>query len=391
MIDFSNTEIAFKVKSNGELKNARFLFSMIKHPWLVKFLGGLSNFALKIHFPIGWIIKPTLYRHFVGGETIEECVPTAEKLFKYKVYSLLDYSVEAAKNEKAMGDTAAEIRRGIDFAAKHDYVPYTVFKPSALANTEVLEKVSKREPLNDEEKATFDKFIQRVDVLCAAAEQSGKPIMFDAEDYCIQQAIDDVTEQMMAKYNTKDKANVFNTLQMYRHDRLYYLKHLIEISKRDGYVIGCKYVRGAYMEKERERAAKGGYPSPIYPDKQGTDNAYNEALRLSVENIDHIHIFNGTHNEESIKCLIDLIEKHKLDKKDKRIFFSQLYGMSDNLSFNTAEAGYNVVKYLPYGKIRNVLPYLIRRAEENTAIAGQTTRELSLIKEEVKRRKAAKK
>lgn len=390
MIDFSNTEIAFKVKSNRELKSARFLFSTIKHPWLVKFLGNLSNIALKIRFPMGWIIKPTLYKHFVGGETINKCVPTAEKLFKYNVYSLLDYSVEAATSEKAMDDTAAEIHRSIEFAAKHKFVPYTVFKPSALANIEVLEKVSKREALDVEEKAAFDRFVQRIDVLCAAAEQSGKPIMIDAEDYCIQQAIDDVTEQMMAKYNTHNMAYVFNTLQMYRTDRLEYLQRLIEISKRDGYVMGCKYVRGAYMEKERERATKGGYPSPIYPDKTGTDKAFDEALRLSVENIDNVHVFCGTHNETSVKCLVELMGKHKIEKNDRRIFFSQLYGMSDNLSFNLAAAGYNVVKYLPYGLIRNVLPYLIRRAEENTAIAGQTTRELLLIKKELKRRKESK-
>ena len=290
-----------------------------------------------------------------------------------------------------MDATAAEIHRSIDFGAKHEYIPYTVFKPSALASMEVLEKISEGKEVDAETQAAYDRFVERVDKLCAAAKESGKPIMIDAEDYSIQKAIDDVTDQMMAKYNTKDIAYVFNTLQMYRTDRIDYLKRLIEISKRDGYVMGCKYVRGAYMEKERERAAKGGYPSPIFPTKEGTDNSYNEALRLSVENIENIHIFNGTHNEISVQTLIDLIDKHNLPKDDKRIFFSQLYGMSDNLSFNTAAAGYNVVKYLPYGIIRNVLPYLVRRAEENTAIAGQTTRELLLIKTEVKRRKAAKK
>jgi proline dehydrogenase len=242
--------------------------------------------------------------------------------------------------------------------------------------------------LNPAEQNSYNNFLQRIDALCAEAIKAGKPIMIDAEDYWFQKAIDEATENMMLKYN-KETAVVYATLQMYRHDRLDYLQHLIQLSKTNNIIIGVKYVRGAYMEKERARAAEGGYPSPIYPTKKDTDGAFNEALRISVENCDRIHVFCGTHNEESILALMKYMKDRGLPNNYPSIYMSQLYGMSDNLSFNIAKAGYNVAKYLPYGKVRHVLPYLVRRAEENSAIAGQTTRELIMLKQELKRRKTA--
>jgi proline dehydrogenase len=386
MLDLNNIEIAFKIKSNKELKTAKFLFSIIKYPFMVRTLGIMSNLALKIRFPISWAVKPTLYKHFVGGETIEECFPAMEKMAVENVKTVLDFSIEAVEKEEEIDKTVRELKRSVTNSGKHEAIPFSVFKPTALTTHNVLKKVSFDEPLTESEKSAFDNFIQRVDALCSEALKSGKPIMIDAEDYWFQKAIDDVTEAMMLKYN-KETAVVYATLQMYRHDRLDYLQHLIELSKQNNIILGIKYVRGAYMEKERARAAEGGYPSPIYPSKTDTDNAFNEALRISVENHDRLHVFCGTHNEESILSLIKYMENKGLPNNYPTIYMAQLYGMSDNLSFNIAKAGYNVAKYLPYGKIKNVLPYLVRRAEENSAIAGQTTRELIMLKQELKRRK----
>jgi proline dehydrogenase len=349
----------------------------------------MSNLALKIKFPISWIVKPTLYRHFVGGETIEECFPAMNRMAEENVKSVLDFSIEAVEKETEIDRTFQELKRSVINSGQHAAIPFSVFKPTALTTDNVLKKVSFGEPLTAGEQLSYNNFLQRFDALCAEAVKAGKPIMVDAEDYWFQKAIDDVTEDMMLKYN-KETAVVYATLQMYRHDRLDYLRHLLEFSKQHNIIIGIKYVRGAYMEKERARASAGGYPSPIYPTKNDCDNAFNEALRISVENCDRIHVFCGTHNEESILALMKYMSEKGLPNDCPTIYMAQLYGMSDNLSFNIAKAGYNVAKYLPYGKVRNVLPYLVRRAEENSAIAGQTTRELIMLRQELKRRKSLK-
>jgi proline dehydrogenase len=389
MIDLNNIEVAYKIKSDKELKNAKLLFSLIKYPIIVRTLGFMSNLALKIRFPISWIVKPTLYKHFVGGETIEECFPIMNKMIVENVKSVLDFSIEAAENEIEIDKTFQELKHSIINSGKHKAIPFSVFKPTALATHSVLKKVSFNEPLTPEEQTSYNNFIQRFDSLCAEAAKAGKPIMIDAEDYWFQKSIDNITEDMMLKYNHKTSV-VYTTLQMYRHDRLAYLQHLIELSKKNNIIIGIKYVRGAYMEKERARAIDGNYPSPIYPTKKDTDNAFNEALKISVENCDRIHIFCGTHNEESILALAQYMKNRELPNNYPTIYTSQLFGMSDNLSFNMAKAGYNVAKYLPYGKIKHVLPYLIRRAEENSAITSQTNRELIMLKHELKKRKLQK-
>ncbi|MDR3245709.1 MAG: proline dehydrogenase family protein [Prevotellaceae bacterium] len=354
---------------------------------MVRILGFMSNLALKIGFPISWAVKPTLYKHFVGGETIDECFPAMNKMAVENVKSVLDFSIEALEKEEEIDKTFQELKYSVINSGKHEAIPFSVFKPTALTTHNVLKKASFNETLTQEEQLSYNNFIQRVDALCSEAVKAGKPIMIDAEDYWFQQAIDDVTEDMMLKYN-KETAVVYATLQMYRHDRLQYLQHLIEFSKQNNIILGIKYVRGAYMEKERARALEGGYPSPVYPTKKDTDNAFNEALKISVENHDRLHVFCGTHNEESIFALMKYMNDKGLPNNHPTIYMAQLYGMSDNLSFNIAKAGYNVAKYLPYGKIKNVLPYLVRRAEENSAIAGQTTRELIMLKQELKRRKS---
>ena len=386
MIDFENTKIAFQNKSNRDLKRAHFLFNTLSRPAVVKTGKFFTNFALNTRFPIKWIVKPTVYMQFCGGETIEECDPVIQAMAKYNVKSILDYSVEGKEGPEEIQAALEETLRTIENAGKNEHIPFAVFKPTAFARSKALEKASSDQKLSEDEQKEVNAFRTRINTLCGTAYNNNVPILIDAEEVCYQYIIDEVAREMMKKYN-REKAIVFNTLQMYRWDRLDFLKKELETAQKEGFQYGAKFVRGAYMEKEREWARKYGYLSPIHPDKPATDRDYDEALRFSVENIEKISIFNGTHNERSSLYLVELMEKHNIPSDDERIYFSQLYGMSDHVSYNLAHEGYNVAKYLPYGPVRNVMPYLIRRAEENTAVAGQTNRELKLIKKELKRRK----
>ena len=385
-IDFNNTKVAFEWKTDKELNKAVFLFNMIKNNVLVKVGAAMTNIAISIRFPIAWAVKPTVYQHFVGGETLESCDALIEKFNKFNVKAILDFSVEGGDTEEKINIALEETLRTIDNAAKNPNVPFAVFKPTAFCYAEVLEKAGRNEELSENEQKEADKFRQRVEKLCQKAYDNNIPIMIDAEDLAFQSFIDVVVYEMMLKFN-KEKAIVYNTIQMYRRDRLDFLKNLYEKSVKDDLKIGIKFVRGAYMEQERELAEKLGYDDPIHENKEATDKAYDAALKFSVEHIDRISIFNATHNENSCNYLAQLMEEHNIAKDDPRCYFSQLYGMSDNLTFILAKEGYNSAKYTPYGPIKHVLPYLLRRTEENTSVKGQTTRELDLFKKEKARRK----
>lgn len=385
MLTFDNTKIAFRYKSNNGLTRAYWLFRLISNNLLVTAGKTFTNAALGMNLPIDWAIKPTLYKHFVGGETIDECIPTVRLLEKFNVKAILDYSVEGGKDNETMERTLAETLRTIINASEDENIPFAVFKPTAFASAEVLKNASSDKVLSPGVAVEVDLFKQRVETLCLAAYKNGVPLMIDAEDSWYQSFVDDVAMEMMERYN-KEKAIVYNTLQMYRTDRLEFLRTSYHNAVAGNYQLGIKFVRGAYMERERKRALEMDYLSPIQPDKPATDRDYDAALTFSVEHIDRISIFNGTHNEASNLHLANLMERQGLAKNDSRIWFAQLYGMSDHISFNLADAGYNVAKYMPYGPVRNILPYLIRRAEENTSISGQIGRELSLIMREKKRR-----
>ena len=390
MVSFESTEIAFKIKSDKELKKAFILFKAISSRTLVKVGGILSNLAIRIRFPIKWIVKPTIYSHFCGGETIEDCLRTVTRLSRYNVKSILDYSVEGKEKPEEIEAALEETLRTVENASNNESIPFAVFKPTAFGSNGVLARSSAGEDLTEEEEKAAQDFVSRIDKLCKRAYELQVPIMIDAEDYCFQKFIDEVVTGMMARYN-REKAIVYNTYQMYRTDRMDVFRKDLEKARKSGYYLGIKFVRGAYMEKERERAAQLGYPSPIHPDKESTDRDYDAALKFAVENIDRVSIFNGTHNEKSSLYLAQLMEEHGISEDDPRCYFSQLYGMSDHISFNLAHEGYNVAKYLPYGPVRSVIPYLIRRTEENTSIGGQTSRELKLVAGERARRKALKK
>jgi len=385
MVQFENTEIAFRVKTDRDLKRAYSLYRLIAMRWLVRLGNPLIRIASALHLPITWLVKATVYRQFVGGETLDSCAPTVEKLQKGKVFSILDYSVEGKEDDDDIAAALEETLKSIKNAASNPYIPFAVFKPTAFAKTVALEALSSGSVASQDELKEGEKFRERINILCKTAFEHDVPLLIDAEDTWYQSFIDSVVLDMMQQYN-KEKAIVFNTYQMYRKDRLEMLQRDYERAVRNGFYLGAKFVRGAYMEKERDRARKLQYPDPIQPDKESTDRDYDQALAFSVEHIDRISVFSGTHNENSNLYLVRLMEKSGLQPNDPRIWFSQLYGMSDHISFNLADNDYNVAKYLPYGPVRFVLPYLMRRAEENTSVKGQTGRELRLLRQEMLRR-----
>lgn len=383
---FENTEMAFVAKSDWQLKKAYWLFRIVNNNLMAKISTRAANISLQMRLPVKGIIKKTVFEHFCGGESIEECQNTVDILSKYKVGSILDYSVEGKNNEAAFDATLIETIRTIENAKGNDEIPYCVFKPTGMGSDDLMEKIQLGIELSEEEKLSFEKIRYRYLTISQAAYDNDVRLLIDAEDSWYQNTIDDLVNEMMEKFNKK-RAIVFNTYQMYRWASLQNLKDSHQLGKEKDFVLGAKLVRGAYMENERERAKIKGYEDPICVDKHATDKSYDEGLKYCVANIDKVELFNGSHNEHSNLYLTELMKKHKLEKDDKRIFFAQLYGMSDNISFVLANAGYNVAKYVPYGPIKFVMPYLIRRAEENTSVAGQSSRELKLLKTEMIRRK----
>ncbi len=386
---FNNTKVAFALKTDTELDRAYFLFKMIDNEPLVRIGTAVTNFALKAHLPVEGLIRATVFDHFCGGTTEDDCLTVVDKMFTKGVSSVLDYSVEGNEEEEQF-DAALEMTlKTIEFAKERDAIPFAVFKPTGFGRFYLYEKIGEKQPLTVEEQTEWNRVVARFDQVCKAAHDKDVALLIDGEESWMQDAADEIVTDMMRKYN-KQKAIVFNTLQLYRHDRLDYLKKLHEQAKTEGFYIGMKLVRGAYMEKENKRAEEKGYPTPICESKEATDINYDATVVYMMEHLDRMSIFAGTHNELSSYKLIELMEAKGVLKNDNRIWFGQLYGMSDNISYNLAEHGYNVAKYLPFGPVRDVMPYLIRRAEENTSVAGQTSRELNLLKTERDRRKIEK-
>jgi proline dehydrogenase len=384
-LNFDNTEIAFRSKSKSELNSAYWLFKVMSSNFLTQVGPPVTNLFLNIGLPIQGLIKATIFKQFCGGETIAECEGTIASLAAAGVGTILDYSVEGEEEEQVFDFTCAEIIRTIERAAGDKRVPITVFKVTGIARFGLLEKIDAKAELSTAEQVEFDKVKKRCERICRTAFERGVPVMIDAEESWIQKTIDSLALDMMMLFN-KQKLIVYNTYQMYRHDKLAHLKADHLVAKEAGFILGGKIVRGAYMEKERKRAAEKGYESPIQPDKASTDKDYNAAITYCAEHVEEIGVVCGTHNEESCRVLAELLDTHAINHNHPHVYFSQLLGMSDNLSFNLSDAGYNVAKYVPYGPVKSVMPYLFRRAQENTSIAGQTSRELGLIEREKKRR-----
>ncbi|MDH4057433.1 MAG: proline dehydrogenase family protein [Cyclobacteriaceae bacterium] len=384
-ISFEDTAVAFAHMSDAELKKANFIFSIVNHPSISSMAIALVKTGMSIRLPIEGLIRKTVFDHFCAGISIDDAEQSVKALDRFHVRAILDYSVEGEISEDGFEETTRETLRTIEKAKVSTNLPFCVFKPTGLGSAELLEKIQSKQELSQGERAAYERIKSRFDRICAKGHEYNIPILVDAEDSWYQQTIDRMVVDLMIKYN-REKAIVFNTYQLYRTEGLGNLNSHFHEAVMNNVFFGAKLVRGAYMEKERERAEKFGYPSPIHPNKETTDDAFNKALTFCINNNQRISVMCGSHNEHSNYYLTILMEKHNIRKDDNRVWFAQLYGMSDNISFNLAKAGYNVVKYLPYGPIRSVMPYLFRRAEENTSVAGQSSRELTLIQKELKRR-----
>jgi len=384
-LNLEDTQTAFQARSDEELKRTYFLFKILNNN-IINQLGILTaRLAYTMHLPVDFLMKRTLYGHFCGGESLEECKKIISHLFDFGVQVCLDYAVEGEHSKAGYEKTCAELIRMIRFSADREEIPFVVFKPTGIASAEVLEAVSKGGKLSSNMLEEWEGVRDRVYRICEASYDAKKRLFIDAEESWLQLAIDDLTEEMMQQFNS-DWPCVHNTLQFYRHDRLEFTKKSLERAKKGNYFYGIKLVRGAYLETERERAKSLNYPDPIQPDKESTDRDYNAAMKLCVEELERTSVCAASHNEQSSLILAKIMEEKQVERNHPNIYFSQLYGMGDHLSFNLAKSGYNVCKYLPYGPVGSVMPYLVRRAEENTSIGDQMSRDLRLLKKEIKRR-----
>lgn len=383
---FEDTATAFSLKTDSELERAFFLFKLIANEPLVRIGTAMTNFAIKARLPVDGLIRATVFDHFCGGVSEEDCLLVVDRMWSKGVASVLDYSVEGKNTEDPLDDALAKVLKILDFVKEKDAIPFAVFKPTGYGRFALFKKISENKSLNSKEKAEWSRVVKRFEATCKKAHDLQVSLLVDAEESWMQPAADKLVEEMMRKYN-KEKIIVYNTLQLYRWDRIDYLKRFKKIADKDGFKIGIKAVRGAYMEKENDRAVERGYPSPICASKKETDENFDRGVEYIIDHLDTISLFLGTHNEESTYKLMKLMGKRSIAPGDKRIWFGQLYGMSDHISFNLSAKNYNVAKYLPFGPVKDVMPYLIRRAEENTSVAGQTNRELDLLKKERKRRK----
>ena len=396
MISFDNTEIAFRSKNKKDLQRAYFLFKIIGAPAIVKIGKWLTPFSLKMRLPIKGIIKSTIFKQFCGGENIQECDSTIENLDKYGIGTILDYSVEGKTKEEDFEHTTQIIIQTIERAANDPRIPFAVFKITGIAQHELLELVSNQiraqrysnhfNAFSDVQLAGIEAIKDRIDRICKAAATCNTRLFIDAEETWIQTAIDQWCFEMMCKYNSK-QCIVYNTVQMYRHDRLEFLHNELIRAREAGIFYGVKLVRGAYMEKERARAQSKGYPSPIQPNKASTDKDFDLALEFLINHKEVFCVCAGTHNEQSSLHMVNLMQLNSIASQNKDFYFAQLLGMSDHISYNLSDAGYQVAKYVPFGPVNEVLPYLLRRADENTSVGGQTSRELALIIKEKSRRK----
>ena len=390
-LDFTNTEVAFALKSTSELKQAALLFKALSYPRLVGAGKVASDLSSRLHLPVGWALKPTIYRHFVAGETLVKSLPAVRRIYAQGAQCVMDYSAEGGDTDAATRDNYEANLRAVRFVGTHPELSHAVFKVSGIAKVPALVKFSEQtDSLTPAEQKEIMLLRERFMTLCRTAHDLSVPILVDAEHYAYQDLIDQLTEEAMELFN-QEKPIVFATLQMYRRDRLPYLRHLLTLAQEKNLKIGVKFVRGAYMEEERERAEKMGYPDPICPTKEATDVNYDQGVAFALSHLEVFELFCGTHNEESCLKIAQMMQNLGLEPNDRRIYMAQLYGMSDNLTYNLAHAGYRVSKYVPYAPVNKVLPYLVRRAQENTSLEGQTGRELQLIRTELRRRKEAEK
>ena len=394
-LSLDNTQNAFAYKSNADLRKANFLFTVIQSPLIVSIATNVTPFLMKSGLPINGLIRSTIFKQFVGGETLEDSARVTKQLGSYGVQVILDYGVEAKEGEENFDAVTEKIIEAVEFAATEKNVPFVSVKLTGLASMNLLETLNEaprlRSGIHDSESQTaeWDRVRERMYAICDVANEKGIGILIDAEETWIQDPIDRLAIELMGVYN-KEKVVVYNTYQLYRHDRLHFLKLSHKLAVEGNFLLGAKLVRGAYMEKERERALAMNYPSPIHDDKNATDADFDAATLYCIQNKENISLIVASHNENSNLSIVTKMQELGMSNNDTKVHFSQLFGMSDHISFNMALENYNVSKYLPFGPIQDVIPYLMRRAQENSSVNGQTNRELLLIRKELARRKAKK-
>ncbi len=385
MMIFDNTEVAFEHKSDFDLNGSYLLFRMMNNVVISKLGTALTDMAFQMMLPVDFFVKYTLFRQFCGGETLQECEETVEDLANYNIQSILDYSSEGMMGEQGLDRAASSILETLEYAKSNESVPFIVFKPSGIIRFELLEWLSTEQELNASQQAEYHRAKRRFKLICKSAHDADIPVMVDAEESWIQPAIDKLTKEMMAEFNTK-KCIVYGSYQMYLSGRLDVLKADDQEAKKEGYYLGVKLVRGAYMTKENKRAEERGYVSPIQPSKEETDKAFDKALDFCTMHFERIALCAGTHNEQSVARLVELIQLNQIPIDHPHVIISQLYGMGDHISYNMAKLGFQVAKYVPYGPVKAVMPYLLRRAEENASLMGHVSRELRLLDTEMTRR-----
>ena len=386
MIKFDSVEEVYSSKTKKELYKSYFLFRLIKSSFITYTLTKILKISLFLRLPINSIIKSTVYEQFCGGVSIPDSEKVINTLWKSNIGTILDYSAEGKKTDEDFDYVVTEIIASIKKAKNTECIPFAVFKISGVSSYGILKKLNSKDELNSNEEFELKKIYERVEKICNEAYKSRVRLFIDAEESWIQNSIDYIVLSMMRKYNKKTPI-IYNTIQFYRIDRIAYLKNLIQKAKKENFYLGLKLVRGAYHEKEIERSKRLSYNCPVHIEKKKTDLDFDLSLRICLKNIERVWICAGTHNEESSSLLVDLMKEYKIDKNDERIYFSQLYGMSDNISYNLSKNTYKVAKYVPYGPVKDVIPYLIRRMKENTSISGQVGRELKNITKEIKRRR----
>jgi proline dehydrogenase len=387
-LSFEDTKIAFSSKSDFKLRKSYWIFAAMNQIWIVKLGTFFIKLFLFLHFPIKKLIKSTLFEQFCGGESIEDCKKIIAELQVGKIGTILDYSVEGEESEKSFQKTKSEIQETIRKAHEEIAIPFAVFKMTGIFQAELLEEFQTEAGLSEENEANFQHSKEILLEICQLAAELKVKLFIDAEESWMQTTIDLLAYEMMEKFN-KNESIIFNTYQMYRVDMLDNLTQAIETAKKKQYYLGVKLVRGAYLEKERQRAHEDEYSEPLHKEKEATDHDFNQGMLLCLQEINNVNFCLGTHNEASCLQLTEAMQANRIANDHAHIYFAQLLGMSDNISYNLAAAGYNVAKYVPYGPIESVMPYLFRRADENSSIAGQTSREFSLLKKEVRRRKTA--
>lgn len=384
---FEDTKTAYSLKTDHELYKAYLLFKIFSNHFLVRIGSKLALFAIRLGLPLDGLFKKTVFYQFCAGDAEDDSIAVVNALSNLNVNSYMHFASEGQKTEQGMDDSLARVLETLTISKHNDALPFAVFKSTALGPVELFEKKTSGTALNHEETKAWDRAIERINQCCEFAKKERVRLLIDAEESWLQKAIDEIALDLMRKFNTSKEPLIYNTVQMYRKDRMEYLKELIHTARKDNFQVGIKLVRGAYIEKEKNRAHEMGYPSPICESKQATDQNFNEGLEFILTSLSQCELFLGSHSEDSTSRVIHWMKENQLANSHSRIWFSQLYGMADHISFNLAAAGYQVIKYVPYGPISEVIPYLIRRAEENTSIQGQTPRELSLIKKELTRRK----